>query len=160
MVLSRSLVLVALLALTAGGLAWWLWPAPDESERVRQAIRAVVAGAEAGDVGDVLAPMAPGFVAESRGTTVDQQTLRGLLAREFIRRGPIFVLLGEIEVSIEGTHAEAEFDAVLAENSDKLVDLLPVDADAWHLEAELQLHDGEWQITRATRSDAVALPGG
>jgi len=160
MVVSRTFVLVALLALTAGGLAWWLWPAPDESERVRAAIRAVVAGAEAGDVGDVLAPMAPGFVAESKGSTVDRQTVRALLAREFIRRGPIFVLLGEIEVAIEGTHAEAEFDAVLAENSEKLVDLLPVDADAWHLEVELQLHDGEWQITRAKRSDAVALPGG
>lgn len=155
---SRALAAAVVLAL--GGAAWFLWPMPAEEDRVRATIHAIVEGAEAGDLGQTTDPLAPSFVAESEGSTLDRQTLRALLAREFLRRGPIFVLVGEIQVSLEGNVATASFDAVLTENSEKLVDVLPVDVDAWHLDVELRKVDGAWSVTRATRSEPILIPTG
>jgi hypothetical protein len=147
-----ALVVLVVLALS-GAVAWALRPAPSEAERVRETIRAAIAGAEAGDVGDVMAPLAEDFVAESGGGRVDRATVRALLTREFLRRGHISVLVGEIAVTVEGAEAEASFDAVLAESSNQLTDLLPVDADAWHLEVALHRSGEDWTVTRATRRE-------
>ena len=156
------MALLALLVLAAaGGVSWLFRPVTSEADRVREVIRAVVAGAEAGDAGDVMAPLATNFAAESGGSTLDRKMVHALLAREFLRRGPLFVLIGEITVSIEGTHAEASFDAVLAENSERLTDVLPVDADAWHMDIDLERReDGDWLVSHARRSDALLLPAG
>ncbi len=153
-----AVVLALLLLLGGAGYLWW--PAGSEEARVRAVIDEVVAGAEAADLGRVTAPLSDDFTAENNGNAADTSMVRALLARQFLRRGPIFVLLGEVAVEVRGDEAHASFDAFLAENSTSITDVLPVDADAWHLEVDLRKHGDDWLVTRAVRSDAEVLPGG
>ncbi|GDX81731.1 hypothetical protein LBMAG42_35420 [Deltaproteobacteria bacterium] len=149
--------LVALVLLLLSGAVWFLRPAPDEADRVRAVIHAVVAGAEAGDVGDVMAPLAEGFVAESDGLTTDKATVRSLVTAQLLRRGHITVLVGEIGVDVQGETAHASFDDLLAEAGQEWTEVLPVDGDSWHLEVDLRRTDDVWRVTRAARSDAPIL---
>ncbi len=147
--------LIALLLV--GGAAWLLTPEPDEADRVRAVIAAIVDGAEAGDVGDVMDPLAESFVAESEGLTTDKATVRALVTGQLLRRGHLTVLVGEIDVKVEGDEAHASFDALLAEAGQEWSEVLPVDADSWHLEVDLQRQADAWSVTRAVRSDAPIL---
>lgn len=149
--------LVALVLLLLGGAIWLLRPAPDEADRVRAVIQAVVAGAEAGDVGDVMNPLAEGFVAESEGLTTNKATVRSMVTAQLLRRGHITVLVGEIGVDVKGDDAHASFDALLAEAGQEWTEVLPVDGDSWHLEVDLQRTGDTWEVTRVVRSDAPIL---
>ncbi len=155
--LPRLGLVALLLLLLIGGAVWLLGPAPDEADRVRAVIQAVVAGAEAGDVGDVMDPLAEAFVAESDGMTSNKATVRSLVTAQLLRRGHITVLVGEIGVTVDGDDAHASFDALLAEAGQEWTEVLPVDADSWHLEVDLQRRSDVWQVTRAVRSDAPIL---
>ena len=156
----RHLLWLLFAILLLGASARWLWPEESEEDRVRDVIRAVIEGAEQGNAGTVLEPMTPKFRAETGGESLDVSTLRLLLAREFMRRGPIHVLAPEIAVEVTGAHAHASFDALLTEQSGHWTELLPVNAAGWHVELEFDRVDGEWQVARAVRSDAQLLEVG
>ena len=142
------------LALIVG---WALWPRPTPEDAVRATILAVIDGAERGDVGDVFAPLAEDFVAVHDESSLPGSVLRPLLTREFLRRGPLTVLPGEISVTLTGTTAHAAFDAVLVEQGKAWGDFLPADADSWHVEADLLDDAGTWSVTRVEQTDAPLL---
>ncbi len=158
MSISRRSLFVLLALLTVGGLGWALWPAPNEADRVRAVIGGIADGAEAGDVGAMMAPLGEGFVAESDGYTADKPTVRAVVMRQFLRRGRVSTLLSKIEVTVEGVGAHASFDAILAESGAEWTDVIPVDADRWHLEVDLRRSEDEWSVTRVVRSSAPLLP--
>lgn len=148
---ARRLVVVLLL-LGLGAAGWVLWPAPSEEDRVRAVIAAVVGGAEEGDVGDVMVHVDAAYHADEGGFGLDPEGLRGALSLQFLRRGPVVVVLSPVEVQVEGDRAHARFDAAVAETGG-WGDLLPVDADGWHLEVDF--HRGEddaWRVIHHTRS--------
>ena len=79
---------------------------------------------------------------------MNKKLLQGMLARQFLTRGALIVVLGPIQVERQETTATARFDAVLAEGATDL----GLSADALHFEVELVLEDGEWKVLSHTRS--------
>lgn len=156
----RSLALVLLLFLL-GAVGWALWPAPTEEDRVRAVIAAVVEAAEEGDVGDVMVHVDPAYRADEAGFGLDADALRGALSLQFLRRGPVVVVLSPVDVEVTGDRAHARFDAAVAETGG-WGDLVPVNADGWHLEVDFhRSDDGAWRVTRHIRSSwsREGLPG-
>ncbi len=149
MTLRRLALVAALLGLAV--MLWWLLRSPpSEADRVRAVVHQVVAGAEAADVGDVLAPVSEAFRGRARGHDFDKAGLRTLLAAQFLRRGPLFILVGEIAVEIEGDRATASFEAFMAESPEALIEILPVSADQWQFDVTMAREGGDWRVTGAT----------
>lgn len=147
---SRRLLLIVVVLGVVGAL-WSLFrPAPSDADRIRAVVDHVVAGAEAADVGDVLAPVSESFRGSARGHTFDKAGLRTVLAAQFLRRGPLFIVVGEIAVASEGDGATASFEAFMAESPDALTEILPIAADQWRFDVTLAREDGEWRLTGAT----------
>ena len=156
MVIRRAWLIFGILLVTAIGL---FWPRPSEEDRVRAVVKAVAAGAEAGDVGDILDHVSPRYHAAEDGFGLDERTLRAGLALQFMRRGPIGVVLSPIDVTVSGATAHARFDAAVLEGGGRWSELLPTNADGWHLEVDLDYEeDGEWRVTRHTRTSWIRTP--
>jgi len=148
--------LALLLALVGfAGLTWALWPEASDEDRVRAVIAAVVDAAEEGDVGAVMEQVDPGYRAVEGGEGeegVDAETLRAALTYQFLRRGPVVVVLSPVEVRLDGDRARASFDAAVAETGG-WGGMVPVDADGWHLEVDLRRgQDERWRVSGHTRS--------
>lgn len=148
----RLRFVLALLLL--GLLVAWLWPRPSEEDRVRAVVQAVAAGAEAGDVGDILEHVDPAYHGSEDGFGLDLKTLRAALALQFMRRGPIGVILSPIEVQVDGDHAHARFDAAVTEGGGSWRELLPSNGDGWHLEVDFvrDPEDDAWRVITHQRT--------
>lgn len=124
------------------------WHTPTDEERVRSVVQAVITGAEDGDVGDVMAHVSKRYQDDSE---LDQEGIRGVLTMEFMKRGPILVVPGPIQVVVTGATAHATFDAAIAEGSGKWTDVMPVSADGWHLNVDLVREEGDaWRVRSHT----------
>lgn len=143
---TRNVVVVAIaFALLSGAALWAVWPGPSDEQKIREAIRAVADGARAGDVFATMKPVSHDYVDEQGLTYGDVQ---GYLFREFKRRGGITVMLSDIEVTLHGDTAEADFHAVLADGIDiASLDLVPADADSFTFHVELARDGRDWKIT-------------
>lgn len=134
------------------GLVWVLWPGPSDEDRIRAVVHAVAEGAEAGDVGDVLVHVSSRYRASEFGIALDRAGLRGALIAQFLRRGPVAVVIGPIEVVVEGDTATARFEAVLSEGTGRWQDLVPVGMDGWSLEVGFVREEGDtWRVVHHTR---------
>ncbi len=156
MVIRRSwLIFAALFAIAA----WVFWPRASEEDRVRAVVNAVAAGAETGDVGDIMDHVSARYRGSEQGFGMDERTLRAGLALQFMRRGPIGVVLSPIDVTVSGATAHARFDAAVLEGGGKWSELLPRSGDGWHLEVDLDREeDGEWRVTGHTRTSWIRTP--
>lgn len=148
-VLAAACLLVPLLTAPNAGC---FKKATDE-DRVRGVIQDIITGAMDGDVGDVMEHISRSYRAES----ADYEGLHGLLVQSLLRRGPILVLPGPIEVSISGDTAHARFDAAIAEGTGRWGDM--VNADGWHLEVDFVREppgdaEGEWRVIGHERTSA------
>lgn len=142
----RTALGVGLLAL--GALAS-CWRAPTDEERIQGVIQDIVAGAVDGDVGDVMTHVSRKY----RSDTGDYETLHGLLVQAFLRRGPILVVPGPVSVVVSGDTAHASFDAAIAEGTGQWRDIVPVNADGWHLEVDFAREEGDtWRVTQHERT--------
>lgn len=150
--MSRLIALGVLVA--AAATAWFLWPAPTEEDRVRAVVHAIVEGAEQGDVGDVLAHVSEHYAQGDLG----KAELRAMLTAQFLRRGPLTVIPGEIVVQADGDRAHASFDALLAEHARDWTEVLPVNADGWHLEVDFAREGEDWRVVGAERTGIEGLP--
>ena len=145
---TRNVVVGAVgFAFLAGIALWAVWPDDSDEDKIRQAIQDVAEGARNADVIATMKPVSRDYV-DDRGLTQDD--VRGLLFREFKRRGGITVLLSDIEVAVHGDTAEADFSAVLADGIDiSSLDFAPGDADSFVFHAELARDGSDWKITGA-----------
>jgi hypothetical protein len=143
---TRNVVVAAVaFALLAAVALWAVWPGPSDEEKILEAIHAVADGARAGDVLATMKPVSRDYVDE-QGLTYDD--VRGFLFREFKRRGGITVMLSDIEVTLHGDTADADFHALLADGIDiASLDLLPGDADSFTFHVQLARDGGDWKIT-------------
>jgi len=135
-----------------------VWPDASDEDRVRQAIRDVAAGARQADLASTLKPVSRSYTDE-RGLVYDEVKL--FLFREYQRRGPIAVLLSDIDVTVDGDAATADFNAFLADGiSISALDFSPGEAEALHFEVQLRREDGDWRITgsRYDRLDPQTWP--
>ena len=105
----------------------------------------ITSAAEASNTGDILDHVSDRY---SDDDGMNKKLLQGMLARQFLTRGALIVVLGPIQVERQETTATARFDAVLAEGAADL----GLSADALHFEVELVLEDGEWKVLSHSRS--------
>lgn len=144
--MTRRVVSCSLLALL---LAAGCWKKPTDEDRIHAVIQGVVAGAVDGDVGDVMAHVSTSYRADGG----DYDALHGFLVQAFLRRGPILVVPGPIEVKVTGDTAHASFDAAIAEGSGQWTDILAVNADGWHLEVDfVREAEDAWRVTNHVRT--------
>lgn len=148
---TRRWLLVALGLLAAAGGATWWWSQPrSDEDRVRAAIEQVAEGGRTADLAMTLEPISRRYhAAEEEGVGYDD--LKAWLYLQFQRRGPLSVLLGPIDVEVQGDRARARFDATVAEFSRERMSLLPDNADAFRFEVQLEREDGDWKVVTHTR---------
>lgn len=163
--MTRRQALGGVLVLGIVGLGVALWPAPSDEDRIRDVVHAVAAGAEKGDVGDILEHVSARYRASEFGVDLDRGGLRGALIAQFLRRGPIAVVIGPIEVVVQGDRATATFEAVLSEGTGRWQDVVPAGMDGWSLEVGFVREEGDqWRVVHHERSrwteQAGALPEG
>ena len=145
-----ALAVLALIALAVGLILFT--GELDEEEAVRRAIEQVAEGAEAGDVGDTLEPIAPEW--EHSGRNLDRQTLHAMLVRQFLQGKRMHAALGPIDVALgDDDTAHASFEVWLAEGGDGL-GVWPERSDALHIEVDLEKRDGDWLIV-ASEHEAI-----
>ena len=143
---TRNVVAGALaFALLAAFALWAVWPDSTDEDQIREAIQAVAEGARRADVLATMKPVSREYT-DAQGLTYDD--VRGFLFREFKRRGGITVMLSDIEVTVLGDTAEADFSAMLADGIDVAsLDFAPGDADSFTFHVELARDGGDWKIT-------------
>jgi hypothetical protein len=160
----RGPAVVAVLALL--GVAFGIWSlggdAPEEADRVRETIRAVVVGAERADLKAVMTPISQAYRDD---VGMSRDNIKGYLFMEFRRRGPVHTMLGPIEVSLDedGQGALAVFNLALGEGGAGVVgELLPQSGDVFTFEVDLAREGDDWRIVSHERftleGDRVRLP--
>lgn len=144
--------LLVLGVLLAGGVGWWWWSQPrTDEDRVRAAIEQVAAGARDADLARTLEPISRGYRSEDAEGGVGYDEVRSWLFLQFQKRGPVSILLGPIQVEVDGERARARFDATVAEFDRERLTLLPDNADAFHFEVDLAREEGEWRVVGHSR---------
>lgn len=137
----KAIAAIAVLIVAALALIFFTGQTDDE-EQIRRLIEGVADAAEDGDVGGVMDPVAEDWQ-DSSG--LKERTLRGLLAREFLRGRRLAVVVGPIDVDLEDEeHAHARFEAWLAE--DATGTLWPENTESIHFEVDLEKREGDWLI--------------
>jgi ketosteroid isomerase-like protein len=132
----RGLIVVLLLGLGA-------CTKPPEEERLRAAIAAMQAAAEARQPGGVVDHVSEEF---SGSHGLDREQLRRLMQAQMFGRNNIGVTLGPLDIVIEGDHAEVRF-LLLTTGGGRL---LPEQARGYRVESGWRIEDGEWRVYRAT----------
>lgn len=120
---------------------------PSPEEAVRNVIRGTAQACEERRLGEAMAGISERY-RDHDG--LGKQELHGLLFREFARQGRLGVVLGPIDVEVNGARAQAHFSAVFAESPRLLA--IPQDADALRFEVDLANEGGTWRITSHVRS--------
>lgn len=134
-------ILLALLLLAA--LAGCSRP-PDE-DRIRSAITAMEQAAEQREPRAFMEQIAPDFVGGE--ASFDRTALHNLLRGQFLRNEGINVLLGPIEVSLQGDRATAKVTATLTGGSGGW---LPERGAIYDIDTGWKRLDGEWRCISAS----------
>ena len=134
-VLAVALLAVATLLAGCAG-------APAE-ERLRERIAAMESAIEAREVGPFMEGIAGNFIGEGGA---DQRQLRALLAAQTMRNAEIGVLLGPLDLSVEGDQARVAFKLVLTGGAGGL---LPERAQAYDVDSRWLDGDDGWQVVTA-----------
>ena len=84
-----------------------------------------------------------------QGSGFDREAIRALLLRRFLREGGLAVVLGPIDVELEGERAWASFNAALADGVSGEAFLW--EGEALHFEVELVREEGDWLVASHSR---------
>ena len=145
--------LFLLLALSVGMLLWFSSGQDSDEAQIRAVITQVAEGAEDADLNQTMEPFSDNYSDEDGA---DRSAIYGFLWQQYQKRGPIEVLLGPIDVTVQGQQAWAGFEVALVEGIDGSQFYWPVGVDALTFEVELTKEDGDWMITGHTRSSYVS----
>ena len=145
--------LLLLLVLSMGVFWWFSSGDKSDEDQVRAAIHQVAEGAEDGDLNHTMEPFSDNYSDEDGA---DRSAIYGFLWQQYQKRGPIEVLLGPIDVTVDGQHAWASFEVALVEGIDGSQFYWPVGVDALNFEVELAKEGGDWKISSHSRSSYVS----
>jgi hypothetical protein len=145
--MSTRRLAVVLFALIAAALGLVFMGGPvDDDEKVRRVVQAIAEAAEDSNTGDILDVVSDRY---SDDDGLDKKMLQAMLARQFLTRGRILVVLGPIAVDRQESTATATFEAVIAEGAEGL----GLSADAQGFIVELELEEDDWMVVSHTRYD-------
>jgi ketosteroid isomerase-like protein len=139
----RRKVLHAFAFLIAAAVAACAHP-PDET-RIRNAIAAMQAAAEARDASGVLDHVGNDFTGQKG--QVDRAELARILKLEFLRKEGFDVSLGAIAIEIEGDRATATFDMTVGDASRRW---LPSGRETFAVVSGWRREGSEWLCYNAT----------
>jgi len=117
---------------------------PADEQALRDTISAMQAAAEAREASALVDYVADNFAGEHG---LDRESLRRLLVVQFMRNQRVGVSLGPIRMRIEGSRAEAEFNALLTGFQEGL---LPARADGYRIVTGWRVEGGRWVLERAS----------
>jgi hypothetical protein len=137
--MQRIVIVMVLASLT--GLAGCT--KPPEEERLRTAIAAMQAAAEARQPGDVVEYVSADF-AGSHG--LDREQLRRLLQAQMFGKSTVGVTIGPLDIDIQGDHAEVRF-LLLTTGGGRF---LPDQARGYRVDSSWRLEGGDWRVYRAS----------
>jgi len=122
-----------------------------DEDQIRAAIEQIADGAEAADMNRVMSPISDRY-ADPEG--IDRRGIYGIFWSQFRKRGPITVWLSAIDVTVDGNHATAAFDAGLAEGMKGQSVGWPVNVDALTFSVTFEREDGDWRVLSHVRRPA------
>jgi hypothetical protein len=134
-----------LLAVLAGALTWFFWPAekPSDEQQIRLLVAQACVGAENRNVGELLEPVADDFHGPSG---LSRAELQQLVMGQFLRdRAPIAVLIPALDVHVTGTSATLQGTFVLTRAGGE-----SGGARRLELEANLEKRSDRWLLTTAS----------
>lgn len=121
---------------------------PDEA-RIRQAISATSAGAEASKASDTVAALSDDF--DGNAGQLDKRALSNMIRLFALRGQGIHVLMGPVTVEPRGDRMVATFTVTLTAGSG----VLPDNAGAYDVETGWRKDGGEWRCFTATWKRAL-----
>jgi ketosteroid isomerase-like protein len=138
----HSLCLLALTTLLWAGCSE---PIPDEA-RIRQRIEAMSAATAEKDLAAVMAPIQEDFLGNQR---IRKPNLKGLVYLHFSRHKHVHVFVHDVQVSVNGDHAEVSCNLVLAGRED----LLPEQGRVLKVLSQWKKIAGDWMVMSASWQD-------
>lgn len=115
-------------------------------QALRERIAQMQQGIEQREPSAVIAPLAGDFLGNAG---MDRQAMERLLRAQLLLNQRIEVVLGPVDVRIDGHNAQADFSAVLAGGNGRLFERGRLHQVSTHW----RLHDGQWQLYRAQWGD-------
>jgi hypothetical protein len=112
-------------------------------QAVREAVAAVEAAIETGEPRRLHGWLAEDFVGPGG---MDRAGARQLAQASLLRYRELSVVLGPVEVTVDGTHAQASFTAAVTGGSGRV---LPDAGRIYDVRTGWRLEDGEWRLLSA-----------
>lgn len=144
--LPRPSLSALLVALGLGLLASACTKTLTDEEQVRKVLDDGMAALEEGDVGAAGDLLADDYKDPAKR---DKRTLKQI-ALLVLRRGPLRVVLRDVQIQVEGTAATATFDAVAVQGAaevKEMSDLLPQNAKQMKMTVKLSKQGDAWRVT-------------
>lgn len=140
---ARTLIIAVAVLVGIGSFVLFGGGTKSEADHIREVVHAIVDGAEERDAAEILDHVSDEY-RDSFG--MDKDTLTALLFRQFMKRGPILIVPGPIQVDLlSEDRATAAFGATIVEGGQNLA------ADGINWTVDFRREDGDWRITGHTR---------
>lgn len=118
-----------------------------EQEKVKAVITNIQKASEEKDVKQVLARLAKSYQ-DPQG--FDRESIKALLVGYFFRHQKVHAYIPDIAISIEGTSAKAEFQAVLTGGTaGSAANILPESLGVYAFDVSLRKEENEWMVVSA-----------
>ena len=143
-------ILIGLVLMVSLAVGIFVWPEElTEEEKVERVILHIRDGIEQEILADVMVGFSPEYKDDAGGS---YDMVKGLFMRQFLKSDPITIQLSPMKIDVEGTIAEANFEAAIFEGEGVSVFAIPNSEDILHFNIQLiKDAEGEWKITSHTR---------
>jgi hypothetical protein len=153
--MERRPLLLALAVLLAAAAGLWVAtrPAPPSDEALVLALFDEAArAAEARQPAEAVAGVSEAFQGQGQGQRLGKRELKQLVAVNALRGTWVAVKVGWAQATVAGDAATARLSLVLSRGGTgaALADLLPSQASAWRVEAQLAREPEGWRVVGAT----------
>ena len=141
--------------MAACALAWACWNPDAPEERVRAALTALEAAAQARDVGAMKQLLSASYH-DAQGN--DRRTVLGLATAHFLRNKSVYILsrISSVEIPEPGFARAEAFVALAGTPIRDAFELPGIHADLYRFDVRLGDEHGEWRVISAAWQPATA----
>ena len=146
--MQKEILIAIVLLVLLGVFAFWPEEKTEE-QQIQLVIDQIEAGMEEANLSLVMKQISKDY-SDAQG--LSKRSIKGILFQQFQKRGKIGITLSPMSILIEGTQADVEAEALIIEGS---ILGFSADADAIHIDIELQKEQNEWKIISHSRTSLV-----